>query len=350
MKNLKLFVFIFISLTLTSCNQGIDATCSSYETQVAVNKILLEKVESLVSDQKNSDGIFVFDIQKIRASLAQIQISLESVRTVTKDTNSSKRFCTGILKITIPTTMFNEVEKSRELSEFQKISQYARQLNIESNVNVFTQKQFQYNVQPTDDKKELYVEAENTIAVSIITEITTSFLLKPVLEEQKAKKIQQEIEQKKAIKNIQKEKASFISHEYSNYENSKFNFVIQYPSDLLFPQGESDNGDGQYFISKDSKIKLTASGSYNTLDASLEGEFNDEARGGLEIDPHKVITYKFQKNNWFVVSGHRGSQIFYKKQFLIGDHFIGFSIEYPEYKDKEWKEIVSKISANFKSE
>ena len=118
-------------------------------------------------------------------------------------------------------------------------------------------------------KKKFYVEAENSIAVSMLNEITTSFLLRPILETQKAEKIRQEAEQKKEIKKIQKESEFVSPHSYSNYKNSKFDFSIQYPSDLLFPQGESDSGDGQSFLSKDSKIRLTAWGNTVDLSASL---------------------------------------------------------------------------------
>lgn len=159
-----------------------------------------------------------------------------------------------------------------------------------------------------------------------------------------AKEVKKNSDENISINKFQKDSERI---KYSEYVNSKFSFSIQYPSNLLFPQGESDIGDGQIFLSQDAKIKLNTWGSFNTFDTTIEQEFNDESRGGLGSDPHKVVVYKKQKNNWFVVSGYRDTNIFYMKEFLVGDHFIGFNIEYPKSENDKWKPIVSDITSNF---
>ena len=35
---------------------------------------------------------------------------------------------------------------------------------------------------------------------------------------------------------------------YHTYHNPRFGYSIAYPKDILYPQGESDNGDGQKFL------------------------------------------------------------------------------------------------------
>jgi hypothetical protein len=37
---------------------------------------------------------------------------------------------------------------------------------------------------------------------------------------------------------------------YKPYVNLRFGYSVQYPADLLIAQGESDNSDGQRFVSK----------------------------------------------------------------------------------------------------
>ena len=43
----------------------------------------------------------------------------------------------------------------------------------------------------------------------------------------------------------------------------RFGYLISYPSDLLIPQGEADNGDGQKFLAKDETRENIRDGSIN---------------------------------------------------------------------------------------
>jgi hypothetical protein len=59
---------------------------------------------------------------------------------------------------------------------------------------------------------------------------------------------------------------------YDTYGNARFGYSISYPSNLI-PQGESENGDGQAFETKDKSAKLTVWGSHNALDQSLKEKY-----------------------------------------------------------------------------
>ena len=208
MNKLLISPLILLTLSTVSCTQGIESNCLSDDTQSVIAKTLSDNAEKIVSNQKYDDGTFIFDTAKIRASLAQIQISLESVRTVKEDPNSSKKFCASNVKITIPTSMLSEIEKAREMSNMPKISQHAREIGVDDNINVFTKKDFEYSVQPTDDKKEIYVETENTVAVSMIKELTVWNLLRPILESKKAQQVQDDITKKLEVENLKRETES----------------------------------------------------------------------------------------------------------------------------------------------
>ena len=56
-----------------------------------------------------------------------------------------------------------------------------------------------------------------------------------------------------------------LEHCYGSYSNGRFGYSIDYPKDLLIPQGESDNEDGQEFTSKDGKAVLLVWGHLNVL-------------------------------------------------------------------------------------
>lgn len=103
---------------------------------------------------------------------------------------------------------------------------------------------------------------------------------------------------------------------YHTYYNPRFGYSIAYPKDILYPQGESDNGDGQKFLSKDADASLIVYGSNNALNQSLEDLYLEESRGGTYENPTKVVTYQVLKNNWFVVSGYNSGKVFYQKTIL----------------------------------
>ncbi len=135
---------------------------------------------------------------------------------------------------------------------------------------------------------------------------------------------------------------------YYTYHNPRFGYSIAYPKDILYPQGESDNGDGQKFLSKDAGASLIVYGSNNVLNQSLQDLYREESRGGTDENPAKVVTYQVLKTNWFVVSGYISSKVFYQKTILNKNQFKSFYFEYPESKKKFYDLITRHIAGSFK--
>lgn len=126
---------------------------------------------------------------------------------------------------------------------------------------------------------------------------------------------------------------------YRTYSNARYGFSISYPLGLLVPQGESDNGDGQKFVSKTGSATLIAFGS-NRLDRSLRDEFQT-------AQENRAVTYKVLKRVMFVVSGSANGKIFYQKTLLRGDVFKTFFIEYDEQERANFDSITSRIARSF---
>ncbi len=124
-------------------------------------------------------------------------------------------------------------------------------------------------------------------------------------------------------------------------------YSIVYPENILYPQGEADNGDGQKLLSKNADASLIVYGS-NTLDQSLEDLYLEESRGGMDNNPKKVVTYRVLKNNWFVISGYNSGKVFYQKTILNNDQFKTFLFEYDENMKKIYDPIIKHISSSFK--
>ena len=76
-------------------------------------------------------------------------------------------------------------------------------------------------------------------------------------------------------------------------------------------------------------------GSNNVFDESLEDQYLDESRGGMDDNPKKVVTYKALRKNWFVyVSGYNSGKVFYQKTLLNNNQFKTLYFEYDESKKK----------------
>ncbi len=212
--NRKFLVLICLML-LESCDkQEAKVNCSSESANKLISEEITKEVENKLADQKYTNtGEYILDKSKIRASLEQIKIVVESIRTTKEDPNSTKKFCSSILKVTIPNNMLTDAEKTKELLNKPKISDNARHLNIDNDINVFTKNDFEYSVQPTDDGKGLYVGSENTLAwIDLLQDITFSALYKPILEVEKAEE---------ELLNTQKLKEEAVEEEAQKLEAKK---------------------------------------------------------------------------------------------------------------------------------
>ncbi len=140
----------------------------------------------------------------------------------------------------------------------------------------------------------------------------------------------------------------FAAEIYETYYNHRYDYSIDYPKAVLFPQGESDNGDGQKFLSKNADASLLVYASYNALEQPLEEIYREQSRGGTPEEPQKVVTYRVLKNNWFVVSGYNSGRIFYQKTFLRDNQLKTFVFEYNESQKELYDPITNRLAKSFK--
>lgn len=124
--------------------------------------------------------------------------------------------------------------------------------------------------------------------------------------------------------------------------NARFGYSISYPSDLLLPQGEAQNGDGQKFLAKDGSAEMLVYANYKLDDEDTLRKLYDEAVADLGNPTYKVI-----KGDWFVVSGKKQGKIYYRKTMLKNEIFMTFTIEYNESKRKTYDAVTTRISKSF---
>jgi hypothetical protein len=133
-------------------------------------------------------------------------------------------------------------------------------------------------------------------------------------------------------------------HTFARYVNVRFQYAICYPSDLLMPQGESANSDGQKFLSNDG-VELIVYGTNNALSETLRDRMSETA-DRLAGAAGKV-TYKVQKANWFVLSGQNGQTIFYVKTLFSRGQFKSFELTYDRSQAAIYDSLVSRVVSCF---
>jgi hypothetical protein len=140
------------------------------------------------------------------------------------------------------------------------------------------------------------------------------------------------------------QEAAGEQHAWKTYTNVRFQYSICYPEDLLSPQGEAENSDGQKFIGRDG-AQLIVFGSNNALNQSLKERLS-ETSARLAGRSGKV-TYQAVKPKWFVVSGVNGPAIFYAKVFFSREQFKSFELSYSPSSAAIYKPLMAKLAGCF---
>lgn len=130
---------------------------------------------------------------------------------------------------------------------------------------------------------------------------------------------------------------------YKIYHNARFNYSITYPSQLLFEQGESENGDGQKFLSKNKKAQLTVWGSHfpEHIDDNYSQTIQQYQKTGR-------VTYSLLKKNTFSISGTQENDIFYQKTVYQNEKNVNFVFTYPKNEKTFWNNIAAKLHNSLK--
>jgi hypothetical protein len=131
---------------------------------------------------------------------------------------------------------------------------------------------------------------------------------------------------------------------YKTYSNARFKYSISYPADLLIPQGESENGDGQVFREKSSSsVEMRVYGGYNVNNETLRSRYTELTRKWAN-----GVTYKVIRADWFVVSAMVNGKIHYQKTILRGDVFKTFEIEYDAVRGSTYNDVTTRVAKSFR--
>jgi len=139
--------------------------------------------------------------------------------------------------------------------------------------------------------------------------------------------------------------AARASEIYSPYVNERFGYRVLVPTTLVSSRGESGNGDGCTWKSRDGQITLKAWGSNNAFNRTLRAQMN-AARGEWAKD-HAHFGYCRFTPKFYVLTGTTGDQIFYEKTVPQNDGFATMLWQFPASRRARMDAVVTKTSRAF---
>lgn len=191
MKKPKIVFALLATLALSGCGKSA-VECSSTEAKAALETAIREGLEkSAIERVKAEDGSQPISTSSIRASIANIKLIIENIRTTKEDPNSTKRFCTGSLKIVFTPETLAAASRARELVNLSNVEKMADDANVEKGAD-YLKTDLDYNVQPTDDGKRVFAEFEDASSkLDVFGEVVAASLLKSQIEAQVSENQQQ---------------------------------------------------------------------------------------------------------------------------------------------------------------
>ena len=207
--NMLPFVLAIVSacsVLISGCGlQNVGgATCSSQDSVNTAVDLIKQQIEKDASNKaKKNDGTFAVSLSSIRATISQLKIIIEDIRTTKSDPNSARKFCASTTKVTFPLKLLADAEDARNSQGQNNIGQLADTMNAHREADAI-KFDMDYSVTPTDDKSKVYVESDSMSSqMDLLSEIVVWGLMKPAIESQKAaqqlQEQQQQIAQNQAV-------------------------------------------------------------------------------------------------------------------------------------------------------
>ena len=178
-----LLALALASLALTACSAISGTNCSDEASKQALESAIREGLEkATIKQSKGDDGNYLISPSSIRASIAKIKLVIEDIRTTKEDPNSTKRFCTGTIKIVFSPETFEAAESARELVGLPKISIAVDDADLEKGAD-YLKGSLDYSVQPTDDGSKVFAEFDGSDGkLEIFGEVVAASLLRDRIE------------------------------------------------------------------------------------------------------------------------------------------------------------------------
>jgi uncharacterized protein YecT (DUF1311 family) len=159
MRPFKFISAAAIAALLSGCGVA-GADCASEASQQVILSILREQVgKAAEADLEAEDGTRLAGSSRIGATVAELEMTIEDIRTTKKDPDSTKRFCAGTARIVAPLTMIQDADQTRKLLDMGDVDSLFEQAGLKRSADALSF-DIEYSVQPTDKRDKIYGEVE----------------------------------------------------------------------------------------------------------------------------------------------------------------------------------------------
>jgi hypothetical protein len=129
---------------------------------------------------------------------------------------------------------------------------------------------------------------------------------------------------------------------WSTYTIPETGTVVDFPASVFTKEIESMDGYGQRFQTADGRATIAI-----TADRNVS---NDTPAAFLaKRNPPPNIQYKRVTSRFFAVSSYRGDKVWYNRCNFSGDVVHCVLINYPAKEERDWDDIVTRISLSLKA-
>lgn len=132
---------------------------------------------------------------------------------------------------------------------------------------------------------------------------------------------------------------------FSSYYNERFEFGLDYP-DFLIPQGESDNGDGQKFISDDGLIQMWAYIDYK-MNKTFDGVPSVDEAYEADKNMDNVIKSLEEYNYYYIYGKIDDKTLFAKYTFFHNLNYLVLYFQYPISEDSNMESLIKTVVESF---
>jgi hypothetical protein len=148
------------AMLLAGCSAFGETDCSDQAAKDALETAIREGLEDVTLKRaKDKNGNLLIGSSSVRASIGKLKLIIEDICTTKEDPNSTKRFCTGSLKIVFSAETFQSADAARELLGLPKIETAIEGAELDKGVD-YLKDMLDYSVQPTDDGSTVFAEFE----------------------------------------------------------------------------------------------------------------------------------------------------------------------------------------------
>lgn len=186
----KIQLLLCTTLLLSGCDKvksviGGGASCNDETAKQlvvesfskSVGDVSATRIKNLIAEEN-----ITVDMGKLRAALKGITFNVNDVRTNSSDPNSKKEYCVTQFVVKLPDQMIKDADAARQVYGQQTVAQTAVLGDMTLEMSQI-KKELDYNVQPTDDGKKVYVTLENSdLLVQFISDVAVDSLLKSARE------------------------------------------------------------------------------------------------------------------------------------------------------------------------